>query len=647
MNLLESLTFYTLLLISLLIFSYKVYKILYSVRLGKPERRLERMEKRILSTFGIIFGQWCSLKNVSTKDRAGIGHFLIFWTFVFFFINYSYIALWGAWHGPLSLLDFNNSFSWIYGNILDATALLCTFAVIWGLGRRYITKPKRLMKLGGIEPAIIMILILLLMITHFIGEGLRISLNRTSGGFIGQSISIVISSNLDFNYLQSLYHSVWWIHILIALGFLVYIPYSKHLHLIASPFNILFRSLVPFNLKPIEFETAEKFGAGDIKDFTWKQLLDSYACTKCGRCTDICPAANTGKPLSPMDLIDSLRELLSKVKEDKSVIGEESISQEMIWSCTTCLACQKVCPVYNEHVTKILEMRRYLVLEKGEIPETALRALKCLEQRGHPWSGTMFNRTDWMEQVGLQELTEDDDVEVLLWVGCTPALEERSQKIITAMVKILQYAGVKFGVLGSKEICCGDPARRMGHEYLFQSLALKNIETLRKHKVNKIVTICPHCFNMLKNEYPRLGGNFEVLHHSQYILELLRSRKIKVTGELEEKVTLHDSCYLSRYNSIYNEPREILTGICELVEMENNKDKTFCCGGGGGQLWMHETGVRMSHVRAQEAAETSAETLVTACPFCIQMFDDAVSTLELELKPVDIAEFVAERMLSR
>jgi Fe-S oxidoreductase len=322
------------------------------------------------------------------------------------------------------------------------------------------------------------------------------------------------------------------------------------------------------------------------------------------------------------------------------------ITEDVIWACTTCRACLEQCPVFIQPMQKIIEMRRNLVLEQTQFPETAMGALRSMEQRGHPWRGTMATRTDWADGLGIKPLSENKDVDILYWVGCTGALEERNMKVATAVGKILKAAGVNFGILGNEETCCGEPARRIGNEYLYQTLAQQNVDILNGYGVKKIVTSCPHCFNTLKNEYPQFKGNFEVVHHTEFIADLLKQGKLTIAQKLDKKATYHDSCYLGRYNDIYKAPREILrsvTGVAPL-EMTHRKSKGFCCGAGGGRMWMEEQiGRRINQMRTEEAINTKAEILASACPYCLQMFEDAIKSLEAEgkLKAMDLAEILA------
>jgi len=459
---------------------------------------------------------------------------------------------------------------------------------------------------------------------------------------------------------------------LIAFGAIAYVSLCWHTlwHIIISPLNVFFRSLEPKGaLIPIDLETAETFGVSKIEDFTWKQLMDVDACTRCGRCQDVCPAYISGKPLSPKKMTQDIKaHWLEKAprllgtnskKENPGGNGQvligDVVTEDEIWACTTCRACQEVCPVYVEHIDKTIDLRRNLVLEQALIPETAEGALRSIEDRGHPWRGTTLTRTDWVEGLDIKILAEDSPprrIDILYWVGCTEALEDRSVKVAQAMGRLFKLAGIKVGILGAEESCCGEPARRLGNEYLFQMQAKKNIELLKNYNVKKIVTACPHCYNTLKNEYPQFGGEFEVIHHTEFITNLLEEGKLRIIKGSSGAITYHDSCYLARYNDIYEPPRQILNSMSDVtvVEMERNRERSFCCGGGGGRMWLEEKiGQRISEMRIEQVIEAKAQIVATACPFCLQMFTDAIKAKAVEesLKVMDIAELVAESAVYR
>jgi Fe-S oxidoreductase len=616
---------YAIFAIALGLFIYRLYKLYRFLLLGKKESRLDKIGWRVISSLAIVGGQWCNLKSVSKRDRAGIAHFFMVLGFLLFFINYASLFIGAAWDEDLI------SHSGVFSFLLDLTAAVLIVVMIWAAIRRYIIKPERLER--GFEPAIIFLVIFLLMATHLALTAIRL-------GELGQGF----------------YTGVWWAHMVILLAFLVYIPYSKHLHILVSPFNVFFRSLRPKGaLTPIDVGTAETLGVEKIEEFTWKQLLDLYACAICGRCETNCPAFLSGKPLSPKKMIHDFKEhllakgpilLRGKSGDSGDALIGEVMSEEAIWACTTCRACQEECPVSNEHIDKIIDLRRNLVLMQNKAPETAQRALRTLTMRGDPWTGALHLRGDWASELGIKRLSEQNkDIDVLYWVGCTGALQDRNIKVTTSMVKILRLAEVNFGILGTEETCCGEPARRMGQELLFQTLAQQNIERLKRYGVKKIVTACPHCFNTIKNEYPQFGGDFEVIHHTTFIADLVKSGRLKFTTEVNKTITYHDPCYLGRYNDIYEAPRQILGVIpgVRLVKMDRSRQKSFCCGGGGGRIWMEETiGRKINEVRTEDVITSKAELVATACPFCLQMFEEGITRKKMEkaIEVMDLAELV-------
>jgi Fe-S oxidoreductase len=434
----------------------------------------------------------------------------------------------------------------------------------------------------------------------------------------------------------------WWAHLGLILGFSLYIPLSKHMHIIAAPISFLGRSLEARGTisTPKDLETAESFGAAKVQDFNWKELIDGYACAVCGRCTDSCPAHISEKILSPMHIVENLKEhvlesgpgiISGRDEQDSSPLIGRWIQEEALWDCLTCGACVQECPVGVEHIDSIIDMRRHLVMEQASMPETARNALLSMEQRGHPWRGTTFTRTDWADGLDLKMLADHPDAEILFWVGCTAALEQRSQAIARSMASVLKRAGVDFAILGAEETCTGDPARRMGNEYLYQIMAKQNIETFKRYGVKTIVTICPHCFNTIKNEYPHLGGEYEVLHYSEFVARLIDDGKIRPLVTLDTTVAYHDSCYLGRHNDIYDAPRRIANAIpgVTLTEMELRRERGFCCGAGGGHMWIEESrGRRVNHVRTDQFLETDADTVAVSCPFCLQMFVEGIGSNE-------------------
>ena len=660
--------FWVLFAVAIGLFAQRVYFLIRLIRLGQGENRFDSLRHRFSSTLFETIFQWCSLKSVSPsrRDLAGIGHSMLFFGFSLFLLGYIIFIGFGGGLGLSPILE-GSTFEIVYSSILDFAALLITAALIWAAIRRYIMKPERLK--AGAEAGVILLLVFSLMVLHVFTEGFGYAAYNISGSWppLGSALaSFVAGSGISEGALIAIYRGFWWLHFATILSFLVYIPRSKHLHLLASFPNVAFKNLNPKGaLKPINLEKVETFGVAKIQDFTWKDLLDLYTCTICGRCHDNCPAQLSGQPLDPREVVLDLKEHLLEVgpellsgKAEASSANPSTamiggvITEEVIWECTTCRACQEVCPVGIEQMTKIVDMRRNLVLEQASIPETGEGALRSIEARGHPWRGTTLSRTDWAEGLDIKILAEDSNVDILFWVGCTLALEERGVKVAQAVAKVLKLAGVNFGILGTEESCCGEPARRLGNEYLFQLQAERNIKLLKSYNVKKIVTACPHGYNTLKNEYPQFGGEFEVMHHTEFMANLLKEGKLRIIKGARGVVTYHDACYLGRYNNIFEPPRQILHNLPDitLVEMERNRERGFCCGGGGGCMWLeNHAGRRINEVRTEQAIDTKAQVVATACPFCLQMFEDGIKTkgVEESLKVMDIAELVAESALYR
>jgi Fe-S oxidoreductase len=617
------------------------------IMLGQPTSRFDQPVKRIVGSIPLILGQKKVLQRVSIRrDRAGLAHFFIFWGFLSFSTSYVIFIFGDAiWH-DFSRTILTDAGVKAFAIYLDLLAVAFLFVLAWGAVRRWVLTPHRLSfdLTQKWESAIILLLIAALMVLTTLTEAFYVAAGGdgpTSVAIIGSAVGQALAdAGMSAGAADALHAMAWWAHVLIILGFAVYIPISKHMHLIGAPLSFVFRTLEPMGTLPTpnDLETAEVFGAAKVQDFTWKELLDGYACAVCGRCTDACPANISGKTLSPMHIAENLKEHLLEVgpgiinghdePTEKPLIGPW-IGQESLWDCLTCGACEQECPVGVEHIDMIVDMRRNLVMEKAEMPETALNALTSMEQRGHPWRGTTFTRTDWAKGLDVPTLAQHPTAEILFWVGCTGALEKRSQNVSRAMASVLKRAKVDFAILGDEEGCTGDPARRMGNEYLYQTMAQHNIETFTRYDVKKIITTCPHCFNTIKNEYPHLGGDYEVLHYSEFVADLIADGTLKPVVTIETSMTYHDSCYLGRHNGVYDAPRQIAEAIpgLELREMERRREKGFCCGAGGGHMWMEESrGRRVNHIRTEEFLETGAKTVGVSCPFCLQMFDEGISS---------------------
>ena len=657
--------FWGIFAVALALFSYRMKQLLQYMFLGQKETGYKSWGKWITNTFAYVFSQLCQLKNFRAKDRAPLGHALMAWGFFVFVLFYFFFFILAEGFGLTGLE--NTNFLFYFAWVMDFMAVFVIVGAGWGLIRRFIVRPDRLKGEQTIEALIILLSVFTHPFAYLFNQATVIAMGAPPAG-LGHSLLPPVSAWLSHLFtgsalsIQNWHVGFFWADWLTVLLVLVYIPYSRYLHVIAAIFNGIFRSRKPMGaLSNIDLEKAEHLGVAKIDNLTWKQNLDLYACVVCGNCQEQCPAFVTGKPLNPKKVIQDLKKQLLKVGPElvkAKAKGEPApsnhnitlagnvIQEDEIWACTTCGACDVVCPVWVKHIDKIVDLRRNLV-EQSIIPETAKGALQSIESRGHPWRGTTLTRINWARGLDIKTLAEDSKVDILYWVGCTAALEERSVKIAQSLVKLMKQAGLNFGILGAEESCCGDPARRLGYEYLYQMQAQSNIEILKGYNIKKIVTACPHCYNTIKNEYPQFDGNFEVMHHTELIASLLKEGKIKIAKGGYDIIAYHDSCYLGRYNDIYQPPRQILKYLpdVKLVEMEKNKKRGFCCGGGGGRLWLEERiGQRISEARIDQVIATKAQMVATACPYCLQMFDDAIKAKQTEgtLKVKDIAELIAE-----
>jgi Fe-S oxidoreductase/nitrate reductase gamma subunit len=448
----------------------------------------------------------------------------------------------------------------------------------------------------------------------------------------------------------------WRLHFLLVVGIVALMPYGRLRHAVTAPLNIYYRDLGPTGaMRPVVLERGETFGASRREEFTWKQLLDSQACMECGRCDERCPATLSGKPLSPKKIMQDLRGHMEggtvgctrvgrRQAKGRSLVHER-ISEDEIWACTTCHACQAACPVSVEHPQTIVDLRRHLVLAEGRFPVELKQVFRKLEIYGDPYGKGAARRTEWAKSVKVRNASPEDPPEYLLWIGCEGAFHARYRKVPAALVRVLTKAGLDVAVLGKEERCCGDLPRRTGNEYLFRKLAGNNIEVLNRARVTKVITLCPHCFHAMKNEYPQLGGDFAVFHYSQVLADLLHQGRLELKVPIPRRSTFHDPCYLGRVNGQFQAPREILGAIpgLDLVEMDRSFDKGFCCGAGGGRVWMHEhLGKRINRIRVEEAVALGTERVVTSCPYCLSMFEDGLGSMEEKSLPqtLDLAELV-------
>ncbi len=645
-------------------------------RLGKSHNVTDQLGLRVWNMFSL----GAATGRVPRDRYAGVMHWCIYSSFVVLTLVTLLLAL--DDYLPL-IFGQDAEHAFLRGGVYlgyslvgDVFGLIGLAGVAMAIHRRYVKAPA---KLGwdkrSSEDALIVGLLGFTLFSGLIVEGFRIGGDEIPAGKedwsywspAGWTVAKIFSG-MSESALLNVHEVIWWTHIVAAFGLLTLMALTKFRHIALAPVNAFLKKpgsgpayLAPMGDFEKLFEAGASLGASKLQDFSWKQLFDTDVCVRCGRCTEVCPAWTAGQPLSPMAIIQDLKTymnhagpLLIAGKDPAEHLEGELvggyIKDESLWACRTCMACVQECPVMIEHVPTIVEMRRYLVMEKASVPPTAQAALQNLEQRGHPWRGTQFTRETWIEQLraeGIDVPVFDGSQEYLYWVGCSGALVERNVPITKAIVKLLVEADVSFGVLGQTETCSGDPARRLGNEYLYATLATSNSESFNEMGVRRVITACPHCFNTFSNEYPDFGGKYEVTHHSEFLRNLVSLGKLKPKETDGATITYHDSCYLGRGNNIYDAPRDILSSIpgVNLVEMPRNKEKGMCCGAGGGNMWQEEQGTRVNHLRAAEAINTGASIVATACPFCVQMFEDGISAVQPDadrrsIKAYDIAELL-------
>ena len=635
---------YLLAFAALGVFAYGLARHVRMWRRGRPAMRLHPVGPRLAAVVRHVLAHGRLL-----VDRvAGVYHLAFFWGFVALFAGTTVVFI----HQDLHLRIMQGPFYLYFQSAtLDVMGVVATAGVTAALVARYLLRVPRLRR-GVLADAVILWLFALILVSGFLVEGLRIAGTAdpwAAWSPVGHGVARLVRAIGMSEAAVRLSHSwLWWVHFALAMVFIAYIPFSKLFHLVLAPLNTYLQPLQnPGGVSLIDFERSERFGASAFTDLTWKDLFDLDVCTECGRCTAVCPASTTGKPLSPMNVILDLRdEMTRSAGASRRLLAGSVIKPEALWACTTCLACMEACPVFIEHVPKIVELRRHLVMEQASIPETMADALRSLEVRGHPFRGAALSRTAWVEGVDVRRLAQGQGAEWLLWVGCAAALNERNHPPLRALLRALAAAGVEVGILGEEETCTGDPARRMGNEYLFQTMARQNIETLARYGVTKIVTLCPHCYNTFRHEYPQLGGRYEVWHHTQLLARLIDEGRIKPGGAVAATITFHDPCYLGRHNGEYEAPRRVLGAVATgTVEMAQCREHSFCCGAGGGLYWAEErVGQRVSHVRARQAADTGAQVVATACPFCLLMLEDAAAAVESPVRPMDVAELVGRAL---
>lgn len=646
--------FIILFVIAMGFFLYSIYRRFGLVLKGKPENRFNNPLKRIWFMLVYAFGQ----RRVVAKP-FGFNHFFLFWAFLILLISNTEFLL----NGLVPALSFSNLPDPAYftlAAIFDIVSGIALLAVIIAFIRRIIAPPP--FTEGRSRDAFsILSMIAILMIAYFgmnaseIAAGTNRAASYTPIANFGASL---IPPGADG--LETAANVFWWIHAIVLLAFLNYLPYSKHIHILTSIENCFFRSLDKVTTQPREeFKKGNTFGVGKFEEFTWKGLFDAYACTECGRCSDNCPASRTDKTLQPRIIIHNIKmNMLKNANKDGHpevpLIGgveqencEESVSYTALWECTTCAACMEVCPVFIEHVPHIVKMRRHLVEMKARFPEELLTFFENMEQRDNPWGIAPAERTKWAQDIDVPAY-EAGKTEYLYYVGCAGAFDPRNRQTTLSMAKILNRSGVTWGTLGRDEMCCGDSVRRLGNEYVFDRMAKANVKLLNEKKVTKIIAQCPHCYNVLKNDYKQYGADYQVIHHTEFINHLIKRGKIKLkNADGLGNIVFHDSCYLGRYNGIYDAPRQVITAATGKAptEMERRKDKGFCCGAGGGRMWMEEKEGKLINVeRVEQALAKKPDTVCVCCPYCMTMFDDGLKDKEAadKVQVLDLAEIVAK-----
>ncbi|MDR7317267.1 (Fe-S)-binding protein [Brevibacillus nitrificans] len=686
LDLLNALAFIVVTGLALYMFANVVYSRVVFIRLGRKSNLKEDTRQRLQEVLVNVFGQ----KKLLKDKKSGIMHIIMFYGFLILQLGALELIIKGFVKGFAYPIGGAHKY---FSLLQEITTVLVLLAVIYAFYRRYVEKLKRLKR--GLKSGLVIIFLTVLMSSILLSLAAEQRWVGEEASWFAPFSSVIayLFAGLSEGAVGGLFYLFWWIHLLTLLSFLVYVPQSKHAHLLFAPVNVMLRDTKPVGqLTTIDFEdeTLEQYGAGKIEDFRQNQLIDLYACVECGRCTNMCPASGTGKTLSPMDLIVKMRDHLTEKgaaitsrtawmprfafqpnaaaalagpgmdevavtaeHTAKQLIGEV-ITEEELWACTTCRNCEDQCPVANEHVEKIIDMRRFLVLTEGSMPHEATRYFQNIERQSNPWGINRKERIKWREgreDLFIPTVKETDEFEYLFFVGSMGSFDNRSQKIAQAFATIMNVAGVKFAILGNEERNSGDTARRMGNEFLFQQLCQENIATFQAYDVKKIVTICPHTYNTFKNEYPEFGLEAEVYHHTELIWKLIQEGRIVPTNEVKEAVAYHDSCYIGRYNDIYDIPRQILASVpgVSILEMKRNRQDAMCCGAGGGMMWMEETqGKRVNVERTEQALQLSPTTIGSNCPYCLTMLGDGIKAKEAEeqVKALDIAEIVEKSLIA-
>jgi len=607
------------------------------VRRGQPSDRSGDLGRRVRAEAVVVLGQ----RKLLQRLVPGLMHAFVFWGFLVLFPTILLAAV--------SAVDRNQTIPWLgrqgwFMTLADVFVILVLAGVATAFVIRKVVRPRRFEGSHLGEADLILAWIAAVVLTLLCWHAARIEAGLAEWprhwSFLSDALAPAFPRT---DYLE---RTFVWAHLCVVFGFLAYLPHSKHLHIATAAVNVFFsRTRARGRLEPLRFDLPDddlRFGAGVPADLTWKQVLDTLSCTECGRCQDACPANATGKVLSPKLLIMGLRDQL--LAGSDAPIAGNGVPEEMIWDCVTCGACVHECPVSIEHVDHIVDLRRHLVMVESSFPGEAEPMLRDVERAGNPWGKPQTERAAWASRLGVRVLEPGDPApDVLYWVGCAGAFDERARRATESTARLLRAAGVDFAILGPRESCTGDPARRMGNEYVFQQYAEQNVSTLNSVGAGRIVTGCPHCFNTLASEYPDFGGRYEVVHHSELLAELVRAGRLGSAAS-DREITYHDSCYLARHNDVRVAPRELVAAVGRPVEMQRSGKRTFCCGAGGAHMWMEERGRPINEERVREAAETGASTLAVACPFCTVMLDDGVKASGRDLRVADVSTLLAESL---
>ncbi len=629
------------------------------LRAGRPDNRFDRLGERFKHMLVYAFGQ----KKMFDDPVAGFYHLLIFYGFLVVSLRTVSMVIEGLFAGwELPLLHTTAGHAYLFSK--DIFELLVLVGLGFAIWRRGIQKKERVVQ--SFSASLVIGLIAILMITDLAAEGARIAAGDLDGSFL--PISALVGgwlSGLGGSTLQAIYSVNWWIHLVTLFFFANELPYSKHFHVYTSIFNVFFANLdAPGKLPGMDLEDIDEdttFGISTVTDFTWKQMLDLYTCTECGRCREFCPTTITHKTLQPVLYLKDVRDQLYKeqpeILADPGEDGHASqhqmvpvvVDPEVIWACTTCRWCERACPLDITYVDKLIEMRRNLVLEKAEFPDELQSAFRGYEVNGNPWQLPGEERGNWASGLGVPLASEaGGDFEYLFFVGSPGSYDDHGKQVSRALVKILKAAGIKIAILGPEEVSTGDAARRLGNEYLFQMLAQQNVETMNGYGVKKIITNCPHAFNTLSHEYPDFGGDYEVVHGTQLVARLVRTGKIKLTGAVDLDLAYHDPCYLGRTNGEYDAPRFLLNAIpgLKMREAELSRDRAMCCGAGGGRMWLEENlGERINQTRFEQLEASGTADVAVACPYCFSMLSDAQNELDREdASTYDVIELVAKSL---